>query len=200
MLSLVVSTTLAFHGPALAPQQRHSSIKMEKSEALPFAEKPAALDGTMVGDIGFDPLGFSSSFPLTWLREAELKHARVCMLAVLGYVAVDLGLRAPGAEKIGQVTSFTAHNACVTSGHMWFLLLVIGVLELVGIGALAATMNGNREPGDFALDGFGAKKDPELFKRYQMNELKNGRLAMLAFSGIVTQDALISGAKGFPYF
>jgi hypothetical protein len=33
-------------------------------------------------------------------------------------------------------------------------------------------------------------------ERYKVSELKNGRLAMLAFSGIVTQAALYD--KGFP--
>ncbi len=42
---------------------------------------------------GFDPLGLSSYFPVAWLREAEIKHGRVCMLAIVGYIAVDTGLR-----------------------------------------------------------------------------------------------------------
>ena len=33
----------------------------------------------MAGDIGFDPLQISDLVPLQWSREAELKHARVCM-------------------------------------------------------------------------------------------------------------------------
>jgi light-harvesting complex I chlorophyll a/b binding protein 1 len=40
----------------------------------------------------------------------------------------------------------------------------------------------------------GAK--PANLEKYKVNELKNGRLAMLAFSGIVTQAALTG--KGFP--
>lgn len=49
------------------------------------------------GDVGFDPIGFSSFIPLDFLREAELKHGRICQLAVVGFAATDLGLRLPGA-------------------------------------------------------------------------------------------------------
>ncbi|CAB1104252.1 unnamed protein product [Ectocarpus sp. CCAP 1310/34] len=30
------------------------------SAALPFLPRPEALDGTMIGDVGFDPLGFAA--------------------------------------------------------------------------------------------------------------------------------------------
>jgi hypothetical protein len=33
----------------------------------------------------FDPLGFSDTFDMKWLREAELKHGRVCRLACVGF-------------------------------------------------------------------------------------------------------------------
>jgi hypothetical protein len=35
-----------------------------------------ALDGSMVGDVGFDPLGLSSVADIKFLAEAELKHCR----------------------------------------------------------------------------------------------------------------------------
>lgn len=38
------------------------------------------LDGSLAGDVGFDPLGLSSvkdvGLDLYWFREAELKHCR----------------------------------------------------------------------------------------------------------------------------
>ena len=59
--------------------------------------------------------------------QAELKHARVCMLAVLGYVSVDLGFIAPGFP---QVSSLEAHDAAVDNGSFTFLLLVLSVIEI----------------------------------------------------------------------
>lgn len=56
-----------------------------------------------------------------------------------------------------------------------------------------------RTPGDFAFDPLGFGKDPRAREKYAVNEIKNGRLAMLAFSGIVTQAAL-SPDNAFPYF
>jgi hypothetical protein len=48
--------------------------------------------------------------------------------------------------------------------------------------------------GDYSFDPLGFGKGDR--KKLEINELKNGRLAMLAFSGIVTQAALTG--KGFP--
>ena len=53
-----------------------TSSAMIKSKSLPFAECPAALDGSMAGDVGFDPLCFSADeSKLFNYREAEIKHA-----------------------------------------------------------------------------------------------------------------------------
>ena len=56
-----------------------------------------------------------------------------------------------------------------------------------------------REPGDFGLDplGFLTGKSEEEVNKMKLMELKNGRLAMFAFSGVVTQ-AVLTG-NGFPY-
>ena len=42
------------------------------------------------GDVGFDPLGISNLIDVRWLREAELKHGRVCMLAATGMIVQDV--------------------------------------------------------------------------------------------------------------
>ncbi len=54
----------------------------------------------MAGDVGFDPLGLSQindvGIDLYWLREAELKHCRLAMLAVAGILFVEAVGPAPG--------------------------------------------------------------------------------------------------------
>jgi hypothetical protein len=58
----------------------------------------------LAGDEGFDPLGLSNiddlGIDLYWLREAELKHCRVAMLAVVGLLAQEAGFVAPGFVSI----------------------------------------------------------------------------------------------------
>jgi hypothetical protein len=60
------------------------------SESVPFLKQPANLDGSLPGDVGFDPLGFSEVFDVRVLREAELKHGRIAMLATLGYLVQEV--------------------------------------------------------------------------------------------------------------
>lgn len=55
----------------------------------------------MAGDVGFDPLGLSgiaglAGADLYWMREAELKHGRVAMLATVGVLWCDAFGSLPG--------------------------------------------------------------------------------------------------------
>ena len=79
------------------------------SHSLPFIPRPDYCDGTLAADVGFDPLGLVTLpkpgwFPqqlwgaggaeparrLAWLREAEVKHARLAMLAAAGWPLAEL--------------------------------------------------------------------------------------------------------------
>lgn len=55
-------------------------IVMEKSPSVPFMDVPVALDASMPGFVGFDPLNISSFLNVKWLQEAEIKHGRLCMV------------------------------------------------------------------------------------------------------------------------
>ncbi|KAJ1635362.1 chlorophyll a/b-binding protein domain-containing protein [Pavlovales sp. CCMP2436] len=162
------------------------------SAAVPFLVENLATRG-LAGSIGFDPLGLSNGpLPIEWMQEAEIKHGRVCMLAVLGMLVPEV-ITLPGRE----FSAIAAHDAGVTSGAMSQMLLWIGILETVALIGTMQMLNGSgRKPGDFGFDplNFGTGKDAV---RLQVAEIKNGRLAMLAFSGMITGAAL--SGNGFPF-
>ena len=106
---------------------------------MPFLPRPQKLKG-MVGDKGFDPLGLSDWVPVEWLRESELKHGRVCMLAVVGFVATDLGFRLPG--EMHNVASINAHDMAVDMGAMTQIGIWIAVAECIGYLAILEMLDG----------------------------------------------------------
>jgi len=166
---------------------------VEYSESMPFLVKRKNLKG-YVGDVGFDPFGFSDLLPMDWLREAELKHARVCMLATVGFAFTDF-YHFPGFDY----TTLEAHDACVAEGGMSQILLWVGLLEVISAISIDQMLRGSgRAPGDYGFDPIGFASDPKKLESLQMKELANGRLAMFAFAGFVTQ-AVLTG-NTFPYF
>ena len=120
------------------------------------------------------------------------------MLAVSGFVAVDCGLRAPGAPA---VSSLAAHDVTVKSGHMLLLLFVLAIFESLSYVAISEMMSGetDRKPGDYGLDPLNfSKGGGEKAERLALAEVVHGRAAMLGFSGIVTAAGL--GFDKFPYY
>jgi light-harvesting complex I chlorophyll a/b binding protein 1 len=194
-----ITALLAGSVSAFAPSSTNgrvsTSIAAEKSASLPFMNRPPLLDGSMAGDVGFDPLGLSNiddvGIDLYWLREAEVKHARVAMLAVVGILQVEIFGPAPGCEAATakcQMDSFWqiwgSHPQYIAFG-----LIMITIIETIsGIAATSGRESGERAPGDFGLDplGFG-QGDPEKFARLQAQEIANGRLAMWAAAGELMQ-------------
>jgi hypothetical protein len=134
---------------------------------------------------------------LLWFRESELKHGRVSMLAVLGFVVPEF-VRVPGEqfsfEAIPRVID--AHDKLPQS--MIQIFGWISFLEACSWAALANMNEFDRKPGDFGFDPLKLyPTDPEKQKEMQLKELKNGRLAMVAIGGMV-HGAIVTG-HGFPY-
>jgi light-harvesting complex I chlorophyll a/b binding protein 1 len=149
----------------------------------------------MAGDVGFDPLGLSEieavGIDLYWLREAEIKHARIAMLATVGFIWVEKYGPAPGCEMAdskNQIDAFWqlwgAHPQYIA-----FSLILITLIEMVsGIAATSGRESGMRAPGDFGLDPLMLKTgSPAKFERAQAQEIMNGRLAMWAAAGEILQ-------------
>jgi len=199
--------------------------KTERSKSMPFLPRPVNLDGSYVGDVGFDPF-YLSSIPknfagfiqppsweateglptLYWMRESELKHGRIAMLAWFGWLATDgafgpMPLRFPAEVYKAVPSSYEAHDVMVAQGSLGFMLFAVGFIEFCSSAVLVEVSKGesDREAGDFKLDPlqFLKGKSKEQIDTMKLKELQNGRAAMLAFAGVVTQAGL--GGTEFPY-
>merc|ERR1712205_110828 len=167
LLAAAVASASAFApmGGLVRPKARTaavSSLKMQGdfSDAVPFLKRPINLDGEYAGDVGFDPLGFSDVFELRVLREAELKHGRFAMLAVLGFIVQET-YTLPFFPKMAPVD---AHDYFVQQGGGSQIIFWISFVEIFGVVALFETL-----------------------ERYRLAEIKHSRLAMIAIGGFIHQ-------------
>ena len=205
-LTLALALTGASALVAPAAPRAATALKAEAAEVSNTDEvfdysSIAGGESGLGGRYDFDPMNFAGRYPgmVPWFREAELKHGRMCMLASIGMVVPSF-VRVPGEQFQGSYIGWEAHDRLVASGSLGQILLFVGLFEtLAGIPACVATMNGDREPGDFEFGGIFKPTDPVQLRRKQNAELKNGRLAMLAFSGQVTQAVLTGHDAPFLY-
>jgi hypothetical protein len=163
-----------------------SLTKISFSKAIPGMRRPEFLDGSMVGDVGFDPLAIvKSDEDLLRYREAEMKHGRLAMLAAAGWPLSELLQQklayvmnlSPLVDSSGRAPSFL-NNFAGVDVKFWLVLISFGlVVELNGaFGSKEAQF-----PGDLGFDPLGLyPEDAEEQKSMQLAEIKHGRLAMIA--------------------
>jgi light-harvesting complex I chlorophyll a/b binding protein 4 len=159
-----------------------SAVSMSaKSASVPFLDRPSKLDGSMPADFGFDPLGFSNMWDLNFLAEAEIKHGRICMLAMAGWVFPELVYHLPDP-------AYAQANPLAAVGSVGFLpmaqiFLLCVVMEAISFNSKAR--NNYENPGNYGWDAFGLMKEGGAKNHYRVAEIKNGRLAMLAIGGAI---------------
>merc|ERR1719382_853171 len=144
------------------------------------------------GAYQFDPVGFTKYTELVpYLREAELKHGRICMLAWLGLVVPDF-VRIPGERYSFEAIPVTidAHDKLNGSvGVNFQILFWVAVVEFC-CAKKVFEWNSLEVAGDYGIGTQFLPKDEEGQKVMRLKELKNARLAMVAFGGAITQAAL----------
>lgn len=201
---------------------------VRKAQWLPGAVAPSYLDGTLPGDIGMDPLALVALAPtgaaidsspwagqerktkmlmatpyerkrkVMWMREAEIKHARLAMMAAIGWPVSEI-IDGPLSKLLGMPSVMDATNGRAPSllnGHLFdgpqggFLLLVAlatAYLEANTLDNVEGLVKEDYVAGDLGFDplGLGAKRSDMA-----LAEIKHGRIAMLAIAGYVAQEAI----------
>ena len=212
-MKIAITATLLGSTAAFAPTSQQvaavgktsSSLSMadnsDKSQALPFLPRPKLLDGSMAGDVGFDPfnLGGADKQSLINMREAEIKHGRLAMLAAVGWplaelwdrsIASALGLQ-PALTSTGSSPSLLNGGLDKIEPDYW--VIVASIAGLAELSNKEAKDEKGRQyiPGDCGFDPLGLfPEDAEGKLAMQTKEIKHSRIAMMAILGYVVQEAL----------
>ena len=127
-----------------APARTATVLNAEMSKALPFLTAPKGLKGYIGEEAGFDPVGFAEIMDIKWMREAEIKHGRVAMLATIGYTYPEMPWFAQAFPGDAYSHSNPIKAALAVPPEAWAqVLLFCGVMEW--------SLNGgaSRRPRDF---------------------------------------------------
>jgi hypothetical protein len=163
------------------------------------------------GPLGFfDPIGYAtttSAGKIAFYREVELKHGRLAMLATLGFLVGEnfhplfggnIDTPAIYAFQETPLQQFwPAVVAAIAIPEVFSVFTFNSPSDYFKGGPSLWTMKDDHMPGDLGFDPLGLKPtDPQEFKEMQTKELNNGRLAMIAYAGIIGKE-LLTGIKAF---
>ena len=196
-----VAAIIAFAGSAaaFAPAQSGKASTALNARPTAFVNELGAM-----APLGFfDPLNVCEDFDQAQfdrLREVEIKHGRISMLAVVGYLTTAAGIRFPGAEDIPDgLASFPAlaqtQDGCNVLVQMAFFF---GLAEIVNRPNEWSDVP-PEFPGDYrngAID-FGWDKQTDEWKMNKRTiELNNGRAAQMGILGLMIHE--INGVSVLP--
>jgi len=180
---------------------------------------PGAFNAVGGTPLEFDPLGFTKGadvLEVNRLRESELTHGRVGMLAAAGFLVQEKFhplFSADGGPAIEQIPKLPA-------GFLVALAMTITAVEAkrIQLGFAPPTesnlndarkggqsqsfqrLNDDYVPGQIGFDPLGlAPEDPVEFRLMQEKELAHGRLGMIAAAGFLAQEAVTGSTWGTVY-
>jgi hypothetical protein len=195
---------------APTPPKARAVTKM--SPSLPFQVLPAILDGSMAGDVGFDPAGFSKTEKeLMNYREAEIKHARLAMLAAAGWPLSELwDAKIANLFGMDAIVDYSERAPSILNGDLGKISPLYWITVLIGAGFIdvyaisrGKSNTPNYFPGNLSFDPLQLyPKDKAGQMRMQLMEIKNGRLAMIAITAFAFQESVSSSGviQETPFF
>lgn len=184
----------------------------------PPSLSPPWLDGTLPGDYGYDPLRLGKSpADLNKYVELELLHARWAMLGALGALVPE-ALQVSGVTEFLEPVWWKVGAAKLNTGEDLNYLGIAGLKVAGGQGVaiiafcqvllmfgpeyaracgiealepLGLFLPGDKNyPGSWLFDPLNLSADARLYEEMKVREIKNGRLAMVAWLGFAVQAAV----------
>jgi hypothetical protein len=204
VVSLLATSASAFV-PLQAGSKSSTAVKAFENEI-----GATDLGGTTVC---WDPLGFvdgGDQARFDRLREVEIKHGRVAMLATLGFASTWMTeYRFPGCASFpGGHQAILGDSAIPTVDLVAPILAICGALEFVVFKQKQGSFPGDMGGGAFPV-GFnvllGSPADAKAELELRTKELLNGRAAQMGILGMMVHEQLdgkpfIFFEKFVPYF
>lgn len=182
---------------ALAAQQggKRRLVRESGARAVSMLAGPKVLEGTggPFPDDFWDPAGLAkgkSDQQLIRWREIELKHGRVSMLAVLGWFHNSAGWHPVGdaANRMRVSDDPLTAAAQLPMGGAWQVVFTIMCLEWLITYVIKPPAD---KPWDIiGFDELDVEDQGANYKERQIQEINNGRLAMMAIVGLISQDVV----------
>jgi len=182
---------------ALIPEafvSRSSPLRMQEAmveEApapppLPLIQTLRVGDKTLAGDAGFDPLELADTpESLAWYREAEVKHARLAMLAAFGWPVSEVTNFGGLLNGDGRAPSLLNGGLGEVNGVYWAGVVALAVYwESKGLDKQYGKKD-DYLPGMLGFDPLG-QDSPGM----RDAEILNGRVAMVAITAFALEEAL----------
>jgi hypothetical protein len=157
---------------------------------LPKIKTMRVGDGTLAGDMNFDPLEISDSpDALAWYREAEIKHARLAMLAAFGWPASEIANFGKLLTADGRAPSLLNGGLGNINVAYWAFVVAVAVFaESKGLDKQYGKKD-NYLPGMLGFDPLG--QDSQFMRNA---EITNGRVAMVAITVFALEEAITKSA------
>lgn len=202
MMQAVAAASLAFSAPHFSLTTPGRTIVMQEVAVAPEVEAPPPPplittiqvgDKTLAGDAGFDPMQLADSADkLAWYREAEIKHARLAMLAAFGWPVSEVTNFGGLLNGDGRAPSLLNGGLGNVNGVYWGAVIALAVYwEAQGLDKQFGKKD-DYLPGMLGFDPLGADS-PSM----RNAEITNGRVAMIAITVFALEEA-ITKAPIFP--
>ena len=189
-MKFVIVASLIASAAAFAPvKQAASNTALSAFENELGAQQPLGF---------FDPLNLvadGDAEKFDRLRYTELKHGRICMLAMAGYLVQEAGVRLPGDIDQSGTTfasipnGFAAFKA-IPAGGLVQLLFFVGVLETKIMLDLTEEAEFNTDFRNDAIDYGWDTFDEETQLQKRAIEINQGRAAMMGILALMVHEQL----------